>query len=162
MLTGALSLLDANLSRATVDLLCFDIGNERFAVELSSVDEVVDAAILDAHTLNGSMIGVLRLRDGLLPVHDAQRVLSVARTSAQPMALMFTLSGESIAVLVDSAEAALGVNIDSLRAPGAIVARDNVLKGALKVGKHWVGLLDATALIESFRNIALLEEPRAH
>ena len=162
MLTGALSVLEKDINSTCVDLLCFDVGNERFAVELPFVDEVVDAAVLDAHTTNGSMVGVLRLRDELLPVHDAERVLHAKRQSAEPIALVFTSRGAPMAMLVDNAEAALAVDMDALRSPSAVVARDSVLLGALKVGNRWVGLLDAESLIDAFGRVALAEELHAH
>ncbi|MEP6763683.1 MAG: chemotaxis protein CheW [Gemmatimonadaceae bacterium] len=162
MLTGALSVLERGIDSTTVDLLCFDIGKERFAVELSFVDEVIDAAVLDAHAVHGSMIGVIRLRDDLIPVHDAECVLYVARKSPEPMALVFTAHGAPMAMLVDYAEAALAIDMDALRSPGAVVARDSVMLGALKVGSRWVGLLDAESLVDAFGKVALSEESHAH
>ena len=161
MLNGALSAPENIDNASIIDLLCFDVGNERFAVELWSVDEVVDAAVLDAYDSDGSVAGVMRLRNELLPVYDAASVLRVQRVSITPMALIFSLGDSAIAVLVDNAEAALAVGLDGLRSPGAIISEDDILTGALKVGQRWVGLLHAAAMIEALVRMPLAQKSHA-
>ena len=140
-----------------LDLLCFDIGNERFAVQLSAVDEVIDAKDLHVHLDHGSRRGVIRLGTELLAVYDAESLLCARSKSIDPMAIVFSNGNTRVAILVDQADAISGVSLNSLRSPVKIVSRDRVLVGALRVGSRWVGLLEACELVQALDSPSQLE-----
>ena len=132
-----------------LDLLCFDLGNERFALPLSSIDEIVDACDIESARNTGGALGVLRVRGEVLPVYDATHVLQSARVNTQPLALILPSSNTFVAVLVDGAEAAPGVCLDGLRTPPALISADRVLDGVLRVGVRWVGLINPSAFVDA-------------
>ncbi|MEP6833207.1 MAG: chemotaxis protein CheW [Gemmatimonas sp.] len=131
------------------DLLCFDLGAERFALPLSSIEEIVDGSNIEPARSTGGALGVLRVRGEVLPVYDATRVLQSPRIQSDPLALILALSNTFVAVLIDTAEASPRVNLDGLRTPPALIATDRVLDGVLRVGARWVGLLNASAFVDA-------------
>lgn len=134
------------------DLLCFDLGAERFAMPLAAVEEIVDAGDIAAARNTSGALGVLRVRGEVLPVYDATHVLQSARTNAQPLALILPSASAFVAILVDGAEAAPRVSLDGLRTPPALISTDRVLDGVLRVGVRWVGLINASAFVDALTN----------
>lgn len=132
-----------------LDLLCFDLGAERFALPLSSVDEIVDACDIESARNPGGALGVLRVRGEVLPVYDATHVLQSPRVNAQPLALILPSANAFVAVLVDGAEAAPQVRLDGLRTPPALISADRVLDGVLRVSARWVGLINPGAFVDA-------------
>ena len=132
-----------------LDLLCFNLGVERFAIPLSSVEEIVDACDVEPARNTGGAVGVLRVRGEVLPVYDATHVLQSARVNTQPLALILPSSSTFVAVLIDGAEAAPRVSLEGLRTPPALLAADRVLDGLLRVGARWVGLISPGAFVDA-------------
>lgn len=146
----------AEVQSELCDLLCFDLGTERFAIPLASVDEIVDACDIASARNTSGAVGVLRVRGKVLPVYDATHVLQSARTSAQPLALILPSPVTFVGVLVDGAEAAPRVSLAGLRTPPALISTDRVLDGVLRVGVRWVGLINASAFVDALANAARL------
>jgi len=140
---------DRAIEHVLLDLLCFDLGAERFAIPLSSVDEIVDACDIESARNTGGALGVLRVRGELLPVYDATHVLQSPRVNRQPLALILPSANTFVAVLVDGAEAAPQVSLDGLRTPPALISADRVLDGVLRVGARWVGLIHPNAFVDA-------------
>ena len=135
------------------DLLCIDVGAERFAMPLSSVEEMVDGCgvVFTANVVyrHRHLVGVIRVRDVLLPVFDAAGVLNVERTSAEPMALVLQGPEQRLVLLVDGAEAVSQVNLADVRTPERLMSIDSVLDGVLFVNGRWVSLVNTAALVEA-------------
>lgn len=131
------------------DLLCFDIGAERFATPLANIEEVVDGCDVDFSSKSGAMVGTLRVRHELLAVFDASRVLQATRQGAEPVTLVLPSMRGLIGLLVDGAEAAPQVSLSGLKTPPALVSTDRVLDGVLRVGARWVGLVNTAAFVEA-------------
>ncbi|MEO7362112.1 MAG: chemotaxis protein CheW [Gemmatimonadaceae bacterium] len=144
------------------DLLVFDVGAERFALPLASVDEVVDGCLIERKSGTGSMAGVLRVRHELLVVFDLAHVLHASRCEAEPVALVLPSARGFIALLVDAAEAAPQVNLSALRTPASFVSADRVLDGVLRVGRRWVGLVNAAALVDALISDTATPLPPGH
>lgn len=140
-------------SQTHCDLLCIDIGVERFALPLASVEEMVDGCSVELTSglgnHNSHMVGVLRNRHDLLPVYEATGILSVQRGGTEPMALVLQGSDKLLVLLVDGAEAVPLVNLADLRTPERLMALDRVLDGVLNVNGRWVGLINTVALVEA-------------
>lgn len=149
-------------SANTVDFLCFDIGDERFAVALTCVSEVVDAVELVTGVHSGSVVGVLRLRGELVPAHSAAGVLRVELQSSEPLALVLEARDHRLAVLVDFAEAVQMVCLDNLNPLPALGSSDRVMIGALRVNQRWVAVVDADALVDALIPNAVLEPAYDH
>lgn len=137
-----------------VDLLCFDIGTERFALPLASIEEIVDGVNVERAESRAGAIGVLRVRGAVLPVYDASSVLKARRVSAEPLALILSTGQSDLALLVDAAEASAQINLDALQRPIALVSSDRVMEGVLRVGARWVGVLNFAAFVESLTGAA--------
>lgn len=147
MTSGLISPLTSN---DVCDLLCFDIGAERFALPLASVEEVIDGCDSELTLRTDSArVGVLRVRHELLAVFDASRVLQTSRQSSEPVALVLPSSRGLIALLVDAAEAAPQMSLADLRAAPALTVDDRVLDGVLRVGVRWVGLINTAIFVEA-------------
>ena len=144
-----LATLHDNEHDARHDLLCFDLGIERFALPMSSIEEIVDGCDIETTRNKGAALGVLRAQGEILAVYDATRVLQSARTNAEPLAIVLQASKTFIAVLVDAAEATPRINLDRLRTPHALISTDRVMEGVLRVGARWVGLLNPGAFVEA-------------
>lgn len=147
---GTGSVLQSLDEQANVcDLLCFDVGTERFALPLANVEEIVDGVGVESTRHSGGALGVLRVRDDVLPVYDASHILQCERLLAEPMAIILHGARGFVAVLVDSAEAAPRTDLSNVRTPPALLASDRVLDGVLRVGARWVGLINAVAFVEA-------------
>lgn len=140
---------DVELDAATSDLLCFDVGAERFALPMSSVEEIVDASDIEQASGNGAALGIIRTQGEILPVYDVTRVLQSSRLNQQPLAIVMRASKKFIAVLIDAAEATPRVHMDGLRTPHGLISSDRVLQGVLRVGTRWVGLLNHGAFVDA-------------
>lgn len=144
-------------ARPASDLLCIDIGDERFALTLASVEEMVDADTVEYTTgirnYNRNMVGVLRLRDELLPVYEAAHVLKVHRTGRDPVVLVLQGRERVIGLLVDGAEAAQQVSFSDLRTPDRLMSADRVLDGVLNVAGRWVAVLNTGALVDELERV---------
>ena len=140
------------------DLLCVDIGAERFALPLSTVEEVVDGTTIERTSgvgnYNRNMVGVMRLRQELLPVFDASKVLNVQRCAPDYTVLVLEGSAGLIGVLVDGAEAAPQISLADVRTPQRLMSIDRVLDGVLFVRPRWVGLVNTASFVEALEREA--------
>jgi chemotaxis signal transduction protein len=131
------------------DLLIFDIGREQFALPLDAVSAVLDTVEVHAHRApDDHRVGVVRSGDTFIPVFGSAHVLGVECAQADPVLLVLDLP-RRVALLVDHAEAALGVSLESLRDLSGLGSLDGVVVGALRPASRWVTLLDATALVHA-------------
>jgi chemotaxis signal transduction protein len=135
-------------SSTPIDLLCFQLGAAGFALPLASVQEVIDAIALE-HVSDNPLHHLLRLRDGLLPVHSLETLLSASVTCREPIALVLARGAHRVAVLVDTAVAALAIDGDGVRPLPEFLTRDRVVIGAMCVGGGWCAVLDTDALLDA-------------
>lgn len=128
-------------------LLVFRVGSERFAVELASVDEVVDApAIQRLPDSDSRVLGVAMVRDALVTVYDPRPILNV-HGSADGAALVFLRDDRRLALAIDDVFDAIVVEESDVRpAPGAGAA-DGVLIGVVRRGSDLIAVLDAESLL---------------
>lgn len=137
------------LATAVCDLLIFDVGAERFAMPLSTVEEVVDGCGLQDASDATARYRLLRVRHELIAAFDPARVLMSSRVESEPVALVLPSARGLIALLVDSAYAVPQADVSSLRTPPGLMTADRVLEGVLRVGERWVGLVNTGALVDA-------------
>lgn len=143
---------------AHADLLLFDVGAERFALPLDAVAAVLDAVeVRRGAGLHARAIGVLQTGDAFIPVFEPAHVLGVDASQDEPLLLLLANGADTVALLVDHAEAALAVPVDGLRDLSGLGSTDGVVVGALRPATRWVTLLDAESLIT-----ALFDRRPAH
>lgn len=144
-------------ARPASDLLCIDIGEERFALTLASVEEMVDGDTVEYTTgignYNRNMVGIIRLRNELLPVFEAAHVLKARRSGTDPVVLVLRGRERIIGLLVDRAEAAAQVSFSDLRTPDRLMSTDRVLDGVLNVAGRWVAVVNTGALVDELERV---------
>ena len=134
----------------TADLLLFDVGDEQFAMPLASVSAVLDGAIVQqqrAHHDRG--VGLVRDGAAFITVYEPLHALGVACAASDPVLLMLGDDHTRVALLVDFAEAALGVSVGDARDLSGLGSLDGVVVGALRPADRWVTLLDPHALVDA-------------
>jgi purine-binding chemotaxis protein CheW len=111
----------AQSSGATpLELLCFKLAGERYAIETRHVLQVL--ALLDLTRLPGApahLLGVTNLRGQILPVFDLRVLLGIARVGLNDMSRLLVLGhGEAeVGVLADSAEDIIALDPGELLEP---------------------------------------------
>jgi purine-binding chemotaxis protein CheW len=90
-----------------LELLCFRLAGERYAIETRWVLQVL--ALIDLTRLPGApphLLGVTNLRGQVLPVFDLRVLLGISRAALSDMSRLLVLgeSGAELGILADSAE----------------------------------------------------------
>jgi len=134
-------------------LLVFRIGAERFGVELSAVDEVIDApAIQSIPDAPGTVLGVATIRGELITMYDPRPLLRV-QGPLDGAALLFARDDRRVGLAIDDVYDAIRIEeTDLLKAPsGGADASDGILVGLVRraEGGELIGILDADALLDA-------------
>jgi len=140
-----------------VELLMFRIGTERFAVELSSVEEAID--LPDVHhvpEMPPAMIGVITVRGALTPVFTPDDALGV-RVEHRSAALIFRSPRGRFALAIDDVDDVMTLDLVQLRDAPGVDGSDPVVLGVARNEASIVALVDAEALIEACQAIPVPE-----
>jgi purine-binding chemotaxis protein CheW len=130
-------------------LLVFRVGSERFAVELSAVDEVIDLpAPQPVPDAPPALLGIAMLRGELIAVYDLRPLLR-APGGAGPAqgALLFARGGRTVGLAIDDVYDALLVEQRELRPAPGVDGSDALLLGLVRRGPDLIAVLDADALL---------------
>jgi purine-binding chemotaxis protein CheW len=145
-------------SDGPIRLLVFRLGSERFAVELSAVDEVIDAPaprpIPDAPA---SVLGVATVHDVLVTLYDPYPLLNLSRASPAAVAehgevsfaaaLVFRWRGRRVGLVVDDVYDAMATDPNEVRGAPGSTASDGVLLGVIRRDGDLIAVLDPAALL---------------
>jgi chemotaxis signal transduction protein len=145
----------------TAELLLFRVGRERFALELRGVEEALDIggiALHDVPRRSTSMLGILPLRDALVPLYAAAGPLGVSDADVNT-ALVFRRGGGRVALAVTDAEDVLTLDLENVRPAPHGDDADGVLLGVLQLGKDLIGIVESEALLALCRADPSLERP---
>jgi purine-binding chemotaxis protein CheW len=147
----------ARARTGTVELLMFNIGSERFAVELVCVEEAIDLPeVHHVPEMPPAMLGVITVRDTLTPVFTPTEALGVP-VQGQGAALIFRSDRGRFALAIDDVDDVMTLDLSALRdAPGSEVA-DSVVVGVARIDDSIVALVDADALVLVCQAIPALE-----
>jgi purine-binding chemotaxis protein CheW len=130
-------------------LLVFRLGAERFAVDLASVDEVIDAPtskrLPDAPP---NVLGLASIRGELVSVYDPRPVLHVG-DSLEGAALLFVREDRRVALAIDDVFDAIVVDASELQSAPGVEASDRVLVGVVRREGSLIAVLDAGALLDA-------------
>lgn len=147
----------APLPPPTVEMLMFRVGDERFAVDLLSVEEVIDLPVIHhVPEMPPAMLGVVAVRGMLTPVYSPQFALGLAL--AQRAAVLIFLRGAArVGVLIDDVDDAIPMDLREMRTSHASPEGDNVVLGVVRHEEMLVAVVDVDALIAACQQAALLE-----
>lgn len=147
----------APLPTPTVDMLMFRIGDERFACELITVEEVIDLPVIHhVPEMPPAMLGVVVVRGMLTPVYSPHAALGLPL--AQRAAVLIFLRGASrVGVLIDDVDDAISLDLRELRASHASPEGDSVVLGVVRHEEKLVAIVDVDALIATCQQAALQE-----
>jgi len=140
-----------------VELLMFRIGTERFAVELSSVEEAID--LPDVHhvpEMPPAMVGVITVRGALTPVFTPDDALGV-RVETRSAALIFRSARGRFALAIDDVDDVMTLDLSQLRDAPGVDGSDPVVLGVARNEATIVALVDAEALVEACQAIPVPE-----
>jgi chemotaxis signal transduction protein len=131
------------------DLLVFRVGEERFAIELRSVDEAVESPALRAiPEATAALVGVFSHRELLLPLYSSAAILGV-EAGIGATALVMRSGTRRVGLAVDEVEDVLHVDLTELRnAPDDDRADDVLLALMLREGVL-IAVVDARALLSA-------------
>jgi len=134
-------------------LVVFRLGHERFGIELSLLDEVVDALPLQRiPDAPHDTLGVAMVRGSLVTVYDPRHLLR-AGSGESKAALLFVRGEHRAALAVDDVDDAMTITHDELRpAPG--VGTDGILQGVVWRGQDLIAVLDGAALLEAMMAVS--------
>jgi purine-binding chemotaxis protein CheW len=138
-------------------LLVFRVGNERFAVPLSDVDEVVDAQPIQRVPDSGdSVLGVATVRGVLLTVYDPRPVLSV-EGKVDAALLLFDRGGKRVALAIDDVFDPISVTERDLLPTPSGIESEGIVVAVVRRESTLTAVLDTDAL---FRAMEVLDQER--
>ena len=130
-------------------LLVFRVGDERFALSLAAVDEVVDAPAVRALPDSGrTVLGIATIRDALVTVYDPRPVLNVTG-AVNDAALVFVRGGARVALAVGGVYDTVTVDPAEVRATPSSDVSDKILVGVVRRGRELIALIESDALLDA-------------
>lgn len=138
------------------ELLVVRVADERFAVPLESVDELVESPVLrPVPGAPDALLGLFTLGDALLPLYSPAAILG-AGTGNEQVALVMRGGPARLALAVDDAEDVIVVSLAGVRDAPRTGRHDDVVLGVIWYDAQLLTLLDARAVVASYA--ALLRE----
>jgi purine-binding chemotaxis protein CheW len=110
---------------SSLQLFCFRVGEEEYAVDLQRVEEIVRAPKLARVPHSPPWIeGVINIRGSIVPVVDLRKRLGSGRSSptARPKCILCRIGRDRVGIVVDSATEVQRVLPSDLRPVPAMVA----------------------------------------
>jgi purine-binding chemotaxis protein CheW len=132
-----------------VRLLVFRVGDERFAVPLSDVDEVVEAQpVQRVPDSPPTVLGVASIRGALLTVYDPRPVLMVDGSVDAAM-LLFVRGGRRVALAIDDVFDPVMVSERELLPTPSGAESDGIVIGVVRRESTLTAVLDTDALFRA-------------
>ena len=137
------------------ELLVVRIGEERFAVPLDAVDELVESPRL--RSVPGAppaLLGLFTLGDALLPLYSPAAVLG-ATPGGEQVALVMRGGHARVALAVDDADDVISVTLADVLAAPRTGHADDVVLGLIRRDGNLLTLLDARAVVASYAALSM-------
>lgn len=139
------------------EVLLFRVADERFAIELSTVEEAIDIPpVHHVPEMPPAMLGVITVRGTLTSVYSPSAALGLALHDGTS-ALLFRRGRTRIAVVVDEVDDVATLDLAQLRDAPALDAGDAIVLGVVRQRDVLLALVDADALIAACQAAPLLE-----
>jgi purine-binding chemotaxis protein CheW len=139
------------------ELLVVRVGDERFAVPLESVDELVEAPVL-RHVPGApdGLLGLFTLGEALLPLYSPAGILG-AKAAGEAVALVMRGGRARIALAVDDADDVVSVSLTGVLDAPRSGRNDDVVLGLIWHEGALLTLLDARAVVASYAALSMEE-----
>ena len=137
------------------ELLVVRIGNERFAVPLESVDELVEAPLL--RQVPGApepLLGLFTLGESTLPLYSPASILG-AEAIGEQVALVMRGGRARVALAVDDADDVISVSLADVVDAPRTGHHDDVVLGVIWHDNELLTLLDARAVVASYAALSM-------
>jgi purine-binding chemotaxis protein CheW len=156
--TPQLSLRERVRNRAGLAaLLMFRVGQERYAVELLAVEEVIDSPVIHhVPEMPPAMLGVMTARGALTPVYSPHAALGSALADREAV-LIFRRGRARVGIVIDDVDDAITVDLRELRDTQLGDETDAVVLAVVRHAELLVAIVDAEALIAACQSAELLE-----
>jgi purine-binding chemotaxis protein CheW len=138
-------------------LLMFRVGQERYAVELLAVEEVIDSPVIHhVPEMPPAMLGVMTARGALTPVYSPHAALGSALADREAV-LIFRRGRARVGIVIDDVDDAISVDLRDLRDTQLGDETDAVVLAVVRHAELLVAVVDAEALIAACQSAELLE-----
>lgn len=139
------------------EVLLFRVADERFAIDLSAVEEAIDIPpVHHVPEMPPAMLGVITVRGTLTPVYSPAAALGLALHDGTS-ALLFRRGRTRVAVVVDEVDDVATLDLALLRDAPVLDAGDGIILGVVRQRDVLLALVDADALIAACQAAPLLE-----
>jgi len=144
-------------------LVSFDIGGQEYAIPIEHVQEIVHLTqkIVKVPNSQSHVLGVMTLRNGLLPLVSLRHMFSLqaSRNQSQSRVLVVTTAALSVGVVVDNVREVLRVSLSDVEVMPGMLARESDMADISEIcrledGKRLVSIISIDNL---FRDAAIKE-----
>ena len=143
-----------------VDLLIFRAGGELFATDLGAVEEAVEQPVIqpipDAPI---GLLGVVPVRDRMLPIYSPEGALRVALGGAPAAMVVLRTRGRRLGLAVDDVEDVIALEPGALRPAPGVEDADGVLLGIMWCDGDLVSVVDPEAIAAACQTESPTEVP---
>jgi purine-binding chemotaxis protein CheW len=156
--TGDRSLRDRVRARTgQLEILLFRVADERFGIDLSSVEEAIDIPpVHHVPEMPPAMLGVITVRGVLTSVYSPSTALGIALHDGTS-ALIFRRGRSRLAIVVDEVDDVATLDLSLLRDAPVLDAGDGIVLGVVRQRDALLALVDTDALLGACQAAPLLE-----
>jgi purine-binding chemotaxis protein CheW len=138
-------------------MLVFRVGDERFALPIGAVNEVVDMpAVQQLPDAAKNILGVATLRGELVAIYDPRALLQ-AGDDSHGTVLLFASGNRRIGLAIDDVYDPMLMKADEVRSAPGVDASDGLLLGVVRRGTDLIGVLDDDALMRALESHGVSE-----
>jgi len=144
-------------------LVSFSVAGQEYAIDIKNVQEIVQIPelIVQVPRAQGHVLGLMTLRNRLLPLVVLRRMFALAEQDAseQSRILVVAADGASVGVVVDSVDEVLRVAKRDVQAMPSLLARDSNLADITDICRLGNGdrLVSVVSTVNLFRHSAVKE-----
>lgn len=161
--TGAAAAADDGAAADELQLVSFEVAGQEYAVAIENVQEIVQMPdeIVEVPHAEGHVLGVMTLRQRLLPLVSLRRMFALPERAAdeQSRIVVVAIGGAAVGVVMDSVNEVLRVPLSGAEPVPPLLAREPGMADIARIcrldgGKRLVSIIDAASM---FRQDAIRE-----
>jgi len=160
---GAAAAADDAAAADELQLVSFEVAGQEYAVAIENVQEIVQMPdeIVEVPHAEGHVLGVMTLRQRLLPLVSLRRMFALPERAAdeQSRIVVVAIGGAAVGVVMDSVNEVLRVPLSGAEPVPPLLAREPGMADIARIcrldgGKRLVSIIDAASM---FRQDAIRE-----